>query len=184
MSRLPEPVITPLPWDQLDPGERRARWSELCQWVEWFVRRYPVESDIPPCWHQHPAVVDELTALWVAHAGAWYPGMAPNAPLGWLEQLDRSLARIRRWIGSCTSAEHRPATRARWITDVDHFVAIDQAEPPPTDPFAVPAPSPVTAVRASAAWRSNITVWRRGGWGAFPRPLSCRRMPFTCRDMA
>ena len=53
--------------DQLPSGELRRHWADLGNWVSWFVDRYHLADVVPPCWPRHPALVDELIALWYYH---------------------------------------------------------------------------------------------------------------------
>ena len=46
--------------------------STLRDWVEWFTVRYDVPvSVVPNCWWRHGALVEELSALHVAHLAAF-----------------------------------------------------------------------------------------------------------------
>ena len=69
------------PWDD-DGGEVGSSWEgsgreqlpiggddrgvkglpNLRAWVEWYVRNYEAWDSIPPCWAEHPAMVNELQA--------------------------------------------------------------------------------------------------------------------------
>ena len=79
---MPEWVRYPLPWwwsthperlpDEgdntgIDAAELRRRWGDLGEWVSWFVDRYHLATQVPGCWPEHPALVDELTALRYYH---------------------------------------------------------------------------------------------------------------------
>ncbi len=46
-------------------------WRELTEWVAWIRHRYPLAKRIPECWSEHPEVVEELTALWLAWNAAY-----------------------------------------------------------------------------------------------------------------
>lgn len=65
-------------WKSLGPEGQKALLAELGDWVGWLRRRYPLARKIPPCWPQHPELVEELTALWLAWQAA-YTG--PDPPL-------------------------------------------------------------------------------------------------------
>lgn len=79
---MPEWVAYPLPWwwgahpekppadgddTGIDATELRRRWGDLDKWVSWFVDRYHLATQVPDCWPEHPALVDELTALRYYH---------------------------------------------------------------------------------------------------------------------
>jgi hypothetical protein len=64
---------TPTAWCWRTLGEQGAGelWSQLEDWVAWIRHRYPLAKKIPPCWPEHPEVVEELTALWLAWQAAY-----------------------------------------------------------------------------------------------------------------
>lgn len=63
----------PRPWCWRDLGPKAAEelWAQLIEWVDWLRSRYPLAKKIPPCWAEHPEIVEELTALWLAWHGAY-----------------------------------------------------------------------------------------------------------------
>lgn len=64
-------------WRTLGPEAKKALWRELDDWVTWIRARYPLARKIPPCWTEHPEVVEELTALWLAWQYAYEERDAP-----------------------------------------------------------------------------------------------------------
>lgn len=71
-------VVTAWCWRNLGPHGQEALWSELAGWIDWLRGRYPLARKIPDCWREHPEVVEELTALWLAWQGAY---AEPDPPL-------------------------------------------------------------------------------------------------------
>jgi len=69
-----EPGPAEVDLDQLPSGELRRHWADLGNWVSWFVDRYHLADVVPPCWPRHPALVDELIALWYYHQDVTRPG--------------------------------------------------------------------------------------------------------------
>ena len=65
---------------RLRPEELRRCWAELHVWVSWFVDRYHLADEVPPCWPRHPALVDELSALWHYHQEVTRPFVAMVQP--------------------------------------------------------------------------------------------------------
>lgn len=65
-------------WQHLDPDAAETLTTELGQWVDWVRQRYPLARRIPPCWGDHPEIVEELTALWLAWQAAY---AEPDSPL-------------------------------------------------------------------------------------------------------
>jgi len=64
----------------LSAEELRRCWTELHVWVSWFVDRYHLADELPPCWPRHPALVDELNALWHYHQEVTRPFVAMVQP--------------------------------------------------------------------------------------------------------
>jgi hypothetical protein len=65
-------------WRYLAPHAAETLTAELADWVRWVRRRYPLARRVPPCWANHPEVVEELTALWLAWQAAY---TEPDPPL-------------------------------------------------------------------------------------------------------
>jgi hypothetical protein len=71
-------------WRDLGPKATEELWSQLTEWVGWLRSRYPLAKRIPPCWGEHPEIVEELTALWLAWQDAYSDNSAsPTAPAEW-----------------------------------------------------------------------------------------------------
>jgi len=49
-------------WRDLGPGAAEELMSQLIEWVVWLRRGYPLAKKIPPCWPEHPEVIEEMTA--------------------------------------------------------------------------------------------------------------------------
>jgi hypothetical protein len=49
----------------------------LTDWVAWLRGRYPLAKKIPVCWAEHPEIVEEVTALWLAWQHAYTDSGAP-----------------------------------------------------------------------------------------------------------
>lgn len=66
----------------------------------WLRGRYPLANKIPPCWSEHPEIVEELTALWLAWEQAYRQRDAPlTAAADWHD----------RWLpGVLHRLEHGP----------------------------------------------------------------------------
>jgi hypothetical protein len=93
--------------------------AELREWVDWLQQRYSLDHRvIPPCWEQHGALVDLLTALRDHHAAAFDPYQAATAATEWHRVFRDVELRLREWASrtACSPFEHRPdaagATRA------------------------------------------------------------------------
>jgi len=111
------PERRPAPnWKIADPSIAAAELSALDAWLRWFVPRYNLTSLVPPCWTQHPPMVEELSALYAAWRGAYSdPAANPDAGLTWHEQLDRWRARWANWNpDNCNVNVHRPTVEVEW----------------------------------------------------------------------
>jgi hypothetical protein len=85
-------------WRNLDEDSKEQLWIQLRGWVDWLRGRYPLAKRVPPCWAEHPEVVEELTALWLAWHAAYETENPPlTAPADWHD----------RWLpGLLTRLEH------------------------------------------------------------------------------
>jgi hypothetical protein len=107
-----QPQLTdrPVNWSALDGTAAAEQWDLLTEWTDWLRQRYQLQESIPNCWYAHGPMIEELSALRTAWAGAY---LAPDAqlsdPLGWHDALDRALYRLRQWDrNGCRDGTHRP----------------------------------------------------------------------------
>ncbi|GAA3819263.1 hypothetical protein GCM10022273_32300 [Cellulomonas soli] len=85
--------------------------EELDLWVDWLIDRYRLDQRvIPPCWHEHPELLEELAALHLAWQGAFASTAAPDAPLHWHEHFAAATSRLGDWAArtGCRPRGHRP----------------------------------------------------------------------------
>ena len=86
-----------------------ALWADLRSWVVWASATFRLVRWFPPCWPQHPALVEELLALWSCWQALWLPSIDPGAPIGFLRELDWSIGRVERlWKVPCDVDGHKP----------------------------------------------------------------------------
>jgi len=54
-------------WHSLSVEDREVAWHRLIDWVVWLHDRYElsIEERIPPCWPDHPGIIEELWALMI-----------------------------------------------------------------------------------------------------------------------
>ena len=90
-------------WRTLEDGDAPQAWTDLRYWVTWFTRRYNLPArKIPPCWYQHGALVEELSALHTAWLVSFDALDAGYGPIGWQERLAAALPRLASWYnGEC-----------------------------------------------------------------------------------
>ena len=106
LDRAPRPTD----WARVPAHEAPMQWAALDAWVRWLVRRYTLDHrDVPPCWYRHGALVQELTALRDAHAGAYHPAQPLGGPADWHQTLGYTRLRCRDWVArtGCKPGEHR-----------------------------------------------------------------------------
>lgn len=113
-------------WRELDDNQARAEWVALRSWVEWMTVRYNIPvSMVPACWWQHPALVEELSALHSAHEAAFDERDTGFGPVNWHERFATAQTRLSRaYSGSCSDG-HSPRKPRSWsgVTDEDEWDA-------------------------------------------------------------
>ena len=85
-TRNPNPAASPAAWcwRDLGPHAHAELTHQLGTWTAWLRHRYPLARKIPDCWAQHPELVEELTALWLAWQHAYQQPDPPlTAPADW-----------------------------------------------------------------------------------------------------
>lgn len=98
-------------WRDLDPATLAEELRRLTSWVYWLIQRYNLDHKlIPPCWSQHGALVEELSALRTLWEASYVEDAAPSSPTAFHRDLDLTLRRLREWTSrlGCSRTEHRP----------------------------------------------------------------------------
>lgn len=115
-------------WREIGPRGAEALWRELTSWVRWIRHRYPLARRIPPCWGDHPEIVEELTALWLAWQAAYTePDASLTAAADWHD----------RWLpGLLYRLEHGVFALDCSVTHRDR----------PSSAYAEPEPSPLSEI--------------------------------------
>ncbi|MGH9115636.1 MAG: DUF4913 domain-containing protein [Acidimicrobiales bacterium] len=92
--------VQPWCWRNLGPTAQAELRQQLGDWISWLRSRYPLARRIPNCWDQHPEIIEELTALWLAWQAAYTEPDPPlTAPADWHD----------RWLpGLLRRLEHGP----------------------------------------------------------------------------
>lgn len=104
-------------WRDISDEDRPEACRELAEWVQgWLVPRYGIpRKQVPDCWFDHPALVEELSALHTAWLIAFDGADAGYGPIGWHERF--ALARTREAFRERCADEHR-AERVRPMPEV------------------------------------------------------------------
>ena len=109
----------PVDWRNLPPEETSAEWTALREWVEWFTARYDVAvSVVPACWWKHGALVEELSALHLAHLAAFDESDSGFGPIGWHERVALARARLQHAGAGCSSGHYELKPRS-WDGVID-----------------------------------------------------------------
>ena len=130
-----------LRWADLDRADASAAWVWLIRWVARLVDRFQLDEELPCCWPQHPALVEELTGLCASWHVAYADGAHPDLPVRWLEVFARARVRLREWDDHtrCRNGTHTArSVDMPWPDDWAQH-AYDHAE---TDVNARPKPGP------------------------------------------
>jgi len=95
-------------WHEFDDAQRAAALAELRDWMRTVLVRYPeVFGRLRPCWPEHSAALDGLSAAygsWVlAHSGKSNAEQPAHWLNHWLPALD---GQLRESLGSCGLRRH------------------------------------------------------------------------------
>jgi hypothetical protein len=109
----PEP-FPPLPvcWATLSDDETAEEHEALADWIAWLADRYLLDyRTVPPCWVQHGALIEELSALRVHWLASYALTARPEAPLEWHAHFAAARQRLADWVArtGCRPGEHRAA---------------------------------------------------------------------------
>jgi hypothetical protein len=108
----------PVHWPSLTGDEARDRMRELDDWVSDFVRRFAVEPRfVPPCWAQHGALVEILSALRDHERADYADTASPPAAMDFIRAgHDAQIFRAEQVAQpQCSVAGHRDDLVAPWV---------------------------------------------------------------------
>lgn len=95
--RLDQESLPPLPVcvPALTDDEYDLWLHDLTTWLDWLIATHAVDHrTIPPCWPQHPGLVEELSALQTAWHTAYAASAPGTAPLDWHTRFDACRQRL------------------------------------------------------------------------------------------
>ena len=85
MTAATVPVPSRWTWQHLDADQAADLWAELVEWVEWVRERYELPAkQVPPCWFQHPRIVEILTYTMAGWKAVYY--VYEQEAWGWYRQ--------------------------------------------------------------------------------------------------
>ena len=108
----------PVHWPSLTTEEAKAQLEALREWVAVLVRRFAIEPRaIPPCWYQHPAQIEILSALRDHERADYADTASPAAGLEFIRALhDVQLLLIEQVAKTqCSLNGHRDDLIAQWV---------------------------------------------------------------------
>jgi hypothetical protein len=104
-------------WPRLSLDDEQAQVRNLDDWLAWFVSRYSLDHrTIPPCWHRHGALIEELSAIRSLWQTCFGRDASPADPTTFHEHLSLALARLRDWTArrDCKPGHHREDQPPVW----------------------------------------------------------------------
>lgn len=115
---MPRPRdVGPLHVPSLTAGERDAIMPDLHVWVDRLVDRFTLDTRaVPPCWEQHNALVEVLSALRDHERGSYAADADPRSAIDWLRAFRevRGLLTDLAAVTQCSAHQHRdPPERRR-----------------------------------------------------------------------
>ncbi len=103
----------PVRWDTLTAESAQRELAQLAAWVARLVDRYQLDArTVPPCWTDHGALLEELSALHTAWQSSYALTAPGNAPLAWHTSFAACRTRMSEYTArtGCTAARHRGQT--------------------------------------------------------------------------
>ncbi|WP_460821631.1 hypothetical protein [Nocardioides ungokensis] len=125
-STTPGSAPTSWCWRSIGSNAADELWHLLTDWINWIRGRYPLARKIPPCWADHPELVEELTALWLAWQHAYEDRNAPlTAAADWHDRwLPGVLYRLEHGAFALDCAnDHHPRPAAAYASPEPNGVA-------------------------------------------------------------
>ena len=91
-------------WHAMTEPEYVLAWEQLREWTTWLISRYRLmlEDRIPPCWAEHPELIEELWALRAWRTEAYGLEGSGQSAVYWHQALVTFLGHISAWwAGGC-----------------------------------------------------------------------------------
>lgn len=108
---MPRPRdVGPLHVPSLTAAERDAAMPDLRVWVDRLVDRFTLDTRaVPPCWEQHNALVEVLSALRDHERGSYAADADPRSAVDWLRALRdiRAVLSELAAVTQCSAHSHR-----------------------------------------------------------------------------
>lgn len=98
-------------WHAMSEPEYVLAWEELRKWTTWLISRYRLvlEDRIPPCWPEHPELIEELWALRAWRTEAYGSESSGQSAVYWHQALVAFLGHVSAWWAGGCRAGHAEA---------------------------------------------------------------------------
>ena len=100
-------------WHAMAEPEYVLAWDQLREWTTWLISRYRLvlEDRIPPCWPEHPELIEELWALRAWRIEAYSPEGNGQSAVYWHQALVTFLGHVSAWwAGGCRAGHTETET--------------------------------------------------------------------------
>ena len=156
--------VEPVDWRTLTGAEAEAQWRALDGFVTWLRTIYGLPPTvIPPLWHRHPELVEELSALHTHRLACYEPGSSGSGPIAWHADFADARERLREWVATSGTRldRDRPTRATTWPGEP---TAAPGEEQPITDRTAdfkafLAADLHARRARTRATQRTRNTTW-------------------------
>lgn len=109
--------VEPVDWRTLTAAQAKAQWRALDEFVTWLRTTYGLPPTVvPPLWHRHPELVEELSALHTHRLACYEPGSSGSGPLAWHADFADARDRLREWVATSGTRldRDRPTRTTSW----------------------------------------------------------------------
>jgi len=109
--------VEPVDWRTLTAAQAEAQWRALDEFVTWLRTTYGLPPTVvPPLWHRHPELVEELSALHTHRLACYEPGSSGSGPVAWHADFADARERLREWIATSGTRldRDRPTRATSW----------------------------------------------------------------------
>ena len=127
-----EPVVdagsAPVPeWHSMNEPRYVLAWQELHGWTTWLISRYRLvlEDRIPPCWPEHPELIEELWALRAWRTEAYGSEGNGQSAVYWHQALITFLGHVSVWWAGGCRAGHSEADTEIFPFQTDAWARAD-----------------------------------------------------------
>jgi hypothetical protein len=114
-------------WHAMTEPEYVLAWEQLREWTTWLISRYrlTLEDRIPPCWPEHPELIEELWALRAWRTEAYSPEGNGQSAVYWHQGLVTFLGHVSAWWAGGCRAGHTEAETEIYGFQTDLWASAD-----------------------------------------------------------